>query len=128
MLSFMPMPLGGLYPRQRVPHGRHLAHWNPPTIGQRIRCRHYPRPQAVGRGPIWVRSKIRTLSTHLLAAHGASAHRKPLDTLVEALLSRETLNEQEILEVTGLPPAPALDTAMLPVSSAQNRSTPGNGS
>jgi hypothetical protein len=30
--------------------------------------------------------------------------------LADALLSRETLNEQEILEVTGLPPAPALDT------------------
>jgi cell division protease FtsH len=35
-------------------------------------------------------------------------HRKQLDALVEALLSRETLDEQEILEVTGLPPAPAL--------------------
>ncbi|MGH7421776.1 MAG: ATP-dependent metallopeptidase FtsH/Yme1/Tma family protein, partial [Candidatus Rokuibacteriota bacterium] len=43
-----------------------------------------------------------------------SAHRKQLDALAEALLSRETLNEQEILEVTGLPPAPALDTGMLP--------------
>ena len=32
-----------------------------------------------------------------------SAHRKQLDALAEALLSRETLNEQEILEVTGLP-------------------------
>jgi cell division protease FtsH len=30
-------------------------------------------------------------------------------------LARETLNEQEILEVTGLPPAPALETGMLPV-------------
>jgi cell division protease FtsH len=35
-------------------------------------------------------------------------HRKQLDGLVEALVTRETLNEQEILEVTGLPPAPAL--------------------
>ncbi|HWL30427.1 MAG TPA: hypothetical protein VNQ97_16135, partial [Burkholderiaceae bacterium] len=35
-------------------------------------------------------------------------HRKQLDALVEALLSRETLDEREILEVTGLPPAPAL--------------------
>jgi cell division protease FtsH len=35
-------------------------------------------------------------------------HRKQLDALVEALLSRETLDEQEILQVTGLPPAPAL--------------------
>jgi hypothetical protein len=35
--------------------------------------------------------------------------------LVEALLARETLNEQEILEVTGLPRAPALETGILPV-------------
>jgi cell division protease FtsH len=33
-----------------------------------------------------------------------------LDLLAEALLSRETLDEQEILDVTGLPPAPALDS------------------
>ncbi|MGH8067634.1 MAG: ATP-dependent zinc metalloprotease FtsH [Candidatus Entotheonellia bacterium] len=52
-----------------------------------------------------------------------SAHRKQLDALVEALLSRETLNEQEILEVTGLPPAPALETGMLPVPGAGSRST-----
>jgi cell division protease FtsH len=44
------------------------------------------------------------------------------------LLSRETLDEQEILEVTGLPPAPALDTGMLPVPGTGSRSTPGNGS
>jgi hypothetical protein len=41
--------------------------------------------------------------------------RKHLDALAEALVARETLNEQEILEVTGLPPAPPLDTGMLPV-------------
>ena len=35
-------------------------------------------------------------------------HRGALDALVRALLERETLGEQEILEVTGLPPAPAL--------------------
>jgi cell division protease FtsH len=35
-------------------------------------------------------------------------HRKSLDALVRALLERETLGEQEILEVTGLPPAPEL--------------------
>ena len=44
-----------------------------------------------------------------------SEHRKQLDALAQALLSRETLNELEILEVTGLPPAPALETGMLPV-------------
>jgi len=35
-------------------------------------------------------------------------NRPALDALVEALLSRETLDEKEILEVTQLPPAPAL--------------------
>ena len=49
-------------------------------------------------------------------------HRQQLDALVDALLARETLNEQEILEVTGLPPAPALDTAMLPVSGTSSKS------
>jgi cell division protease FtsH len=44
-----------------------------------------------------------------------SAHRKQLDALAEALVARETLNEKEILEVTGLPPAPPLETSMLPV-------------
>jgi cell division protease FtsH len=37
-----------------------------------------------------------------------TVHRRQLDALVEALLVRETLNEKEILEVTGLPPAPEL--------------------
>ena len=51
----------------------------------------------------------------------ASAERstaQQLDALAEALLARETLDEQEILEVTGLPPAPALETGMLPVPGA----------
>jgi cell division protease FtsH len=48
------------------------------------------------------------------------AHREQLDALVEALLSRETLDEREILEVTGLPPAPPLDTGLLPVSGMGN--------
>lgn len=38
-------------------------------------------------------------------------HRGALDALVAALLERETLGEQEILEVTGLPPAPVLEGA-----------------
>jgi cell division protease FtsH len=38
-------------------------------------------------------------------------HRSQLDALVAALLERETLDEREILEVTGLPPAPALENA-----------------
>ena len=56
--------------------------------------------------------------SHEEARRLLSAHRKELDALAEALLSRETLNEQEILEVTGLPRAPALETGMLPVSEA----------
>lgn len=43
-----------------------------------------------------------------------STHRRQLDALAEALLARETLNELEILEVTGLPHAPALETGKLP--------------
>ena len=39
-----------------------------------------------------------------------SEHRRQLDALADALLARETLDEREILEVTGLPPAPALET------------------
>jgi cell division protease FtsH len=34
------------------------------------------------------------------------AHRAQLDALVQALLARETLDQREILEVTGLGPAP----------------------
>jgi cell division protease FtsH len=40
-------------------------------------------------------------------------HRKELDALAQALVTRETLNEQEILEVTGLPPAPPLESARM---------------
>jgi cell division protease FtsH len=46
------------------------------------------------------------------------AHRKQLDALVQALLSRETLNEEEILEATGLPPAPPLESGKLPAPAA----------
>jgi cell division protease FtsH len=47
-----------------------------------------------------------------------TAHRKQLDALASALVARETLNEQEILQVTGLPPAPALETGLLPAPGA----------
>jgi cell division protease FtsH len=40
-------------------------------------------------------------------------HRKELDALVQALLQRETLDEQEILKVTGLPPAPQLESGRI---------------
>ena len=45
-----------------------------------------------------------------------SEHRPQLDALAEALLARETLDEQDILRVTGLPPAPALDSIKRPVN------------
>jgi cell division protease FtsH len=51
-----------------------------------------------------------------------NAHRQELDALVDALLARETLNEQEILEVTGLPPAPALETELVPIPGAGSTS------
>jgi len=53
--------------------------------------------------------------SHEEAKRLLTAHRKQLGALAEALLARETLNEKEILEVTGLPPAPPLETGMLPV-------------
>jgi cell division protease FtsH len=37
-------------------------------------------------------------------------HRRELDALAQALLARETLDEEAILQATGLPPAPALET------------------
>lgn len=40
-------------------------------------------------------------------------HRTQLDALAQALLSKETLGEEEILQATGLPPAPALKTEKL---------------
>ncbi len=52
-----------------------------------------------------------------------TVHRKQLDMLAEALLARETLNELEILDVTGLPHAPALETGKLPDPDVRSRST-----
>jgi cell division protease FtsH len=57
--------------------------------------------------------------SHIEARRLLTSHRKQLDALAEALVSRETLSEQEILEVTGLPPAPPLDTAMRPVADSE---------
>jgi cell division protease FtsH len=42
-----------------------------------------------------------------------TVYRKQLDALAEALVARETLNEPEILQVTGLPRARPLDTGKL---------------
>ncbi len=51
---------------------------------------------------------------HADARHLLDKHRTELDALVEALLVRETLDEKELLEVTGLPPAPTLESRPLP--------------
>ena len=74
-------------------------------------------------------AEVRTIigESYDAAKHLLSAHRQPLDALVDALLSRETLNEQEILEVTGLPPAPALEAGLLPVSRAGDGGPPRKG-
>ena len=53
--------------------------------------------------------------SHDAARRLLSEHRKELDALADALLARETLDEQEILQVTGLQAAPALDANRLGV-------------
>lgn len=50
---------------------------------------------------------------HAEARRLLSEHREQLDALTAALLERETLDEQEILEVTGLSPAPPLETRVV---------------
>ena len=53
---------------------------------------------------------------HDTAVRLLTEHRPALDALAEALMARETLDEREILDVTGLPAAPALETRkLLPV-------------
>lgn len=54
--------------------------------------------------------------SHAAARRLLGEHRPALDALVAALLERETLDEREILAVTGLPAAPALDTRRLPTA------------
>lgn len=51
-----------------------------------------------------------------------TTHRGALDALVRALLTRETLGEQEILEVTGLPAAPPLESRPLEQPRVKERS------
>jgi cell division protease FtsH len=48
---------------------------------------------------------------HDVAKRLLAEHRAALDALVQALLDRETLDEQQILDVTGLEPAPAPPSA-----------------
>ena len=44
------------------------------------------------------------------------AHRDALNALARALLERETLNENEILEVTGLRRAPSVEGGVSPLA------------
>jgi cell division protease FtsH len=62
--------------------------------------------------------------SHEEAKRLLTLHRKQLDALAQALVARETLNEQEILEVTGLSPAPALETGMLPLHGTDGGNSP----
>jgi cell division protease FtsH len=56
---------------------------------------------------------------HQEARRLVAEHRDALDALVRALLERDTLDEHEILEATGLPPAPALEGRPLDRSDAR---------
>jgi cell division protease FtsH len=60
-------------------------------------------------------AEVRTIvgESHERAMRLLNEHREQLDALAAALLARETLDEREILEVTGLPPAPALKSERL---------------
>jgi cell division protease FtsH len=53
--------------------------------------------------------------SHREACRLLRENRGALDKLVEALLDRESLDEREILQVTGLPPAPPLESKKLRV-------------
>jgi cell division protease FtsH len=46
-------------------------------------------------------------------------HRPQLDALVAALLARETLDEHEVLEATGLPPAPLLESTHISAAAVE---------
>ncbi len=58
--------------------------------------------------------------SHEQARRLLTGHRRQLDALAGALVARETLDEREILEVTGLPPAPALETRRLDTPSPRS--------
>jgi cell division protease FtsH len=60
--------------------------------------------------------------SHAEATRLLTWHRKALDALVRALLERETLDEMEILAVTGLAPAPPLEGAPVPHAPSQHPS------
>jgi cell division protease FtsH len=60
--------------------------------------------------------------SHEEARRLLTEHRKELEALARALLERETLDEEEILEVTGLSPAPPLENRKIAASSSDSRS------
>jgi cell division protease FtsH len=59
--------------------------------------------------------------SHEEARRLLTEHRKELDALSQALLEHESLDEEEILEVTGLPPALPLENRKIPVPDADSR-------
>jgi cell division protease FtsH len=59
--------------------------------------------------------------SHVDARRLLTEHRKELEALAQALLQRETLDEQEILEVTELAPAPPLENRKIAASSSNFR-------
>jgi cell division protease FtsH len=63
-------------------------------------------------------SEVRRIirESHEEARRLLAEHRGELDALAQALLERETLDEQEILAVTGLARAPRLEDGRQPVS------------
>jgi cell division protease FtsH len=72
-----------------------------------------------------VDAEVRTIigECHAEARRLLVAHRKELDSLVHALLDLETLDEQQILEVTGLPRAPELEAGPRVVPATDRRSS-----
>jgi cell division protease FtsH len=59
--------------------------------------------------------------SHEEARRLLTKHRGELEALARAMLERESLDEEEILEVTGLPPAPPLENRKVPVPDADSR-------
>jgi cell division protease FtsH len=62
--------------------------------------------------------------SHADAKRLLSMHRRQLDALAQALVARETLDEKEILTVTGLPPAPAVSAKKTQVAYSGALPTP----
>jgi cell division protease FtsH len=59
--------------------------------------------------------------SHEEARRLLTEHREELEALAGALLERETLDEVEILKVTGLPPAPPLESRKVPTPDADSQ-------